>query len=172
MNKKVLTKTYLREAVKYQVRLFLDEDDKWVVVKKLIEITEPFIIRENVTGMDNGYYVLELIPKNENYALRIFFDENKNIVEYYYDVIKSSGIDEETKVPYFWDLYLDVTYNEYFDDIHILDEDELEEAYRTGVINKEDYKMAIEVKDKLVEEIKSKTNKYLKYDYSKYLKDF
>lgn len=96
MNKKVLTKTYLREAVKYQVRLFLDEDDKWVVVKKLIEITEPFIIRENVTGMDNGYYVLELIPKNENYALRIFFDENKKIVEYYYDVIKSSGIDEET----------------------------------------------------------------------------
>lgn len=75
-------------------------------------------------------------------------------------------------MPYFWDLYLDVTYNEYFDDIHILDEDELEEAYRTGVINKEDYKMAIEVKDKLVEEIKSKTNKYLNYDYSKYLKDF
>ena len=99
MKKKIITNTYLREAEKYNIKLFLDEEDYYISVKKLIHLSEKFIIRNNVVAMDDGYFIMEIIPKKGNYALRIFIDSNKNIVEYYFDIIKESGIDEEYKVP-------------------------------------------------------------------------
>ena len=75
MKKKLLSNTYLNEAEKYQIKFFLDEEDKYVVIKKLIKLSKPFIIKNNVTAMDNGYYVIEIVPKNKNYALRIFLND-------------------------------------------------------------------------------------------------
>ena len=98
MKKKLLSNTYLNEAEKYQIKFFLDEEDKYVVVKKLIKLSKPFIIKNNVIAMDNGYYVIEIVPKNKNYALRIFLNDRKELVEYYFDIIKESGLDKETKV--------------------------------------------------------------------------
>ena len=77
MKKKLLSNTYLNEAEKYQIKFFLDEEDKYVVIKKLIKLSKPFIIKNNVTAMDNGYYVIEIVPKNKNYALRIFLNDKK-----------------------------------------------------------------------------------------------
>ena len=62
MKKKIITNTYLNEAVKHEIKLFLDEDDYYVSVKKLVQLTEKFIIRNNVIAMDDGYYILEIIP--------------------------------------------------------------------------------------------------------------
>ena len=78
MKRKIISNTYLRDVEKYQIKIFLDEEDYYVSVKKLISVREKFIIKENITVMDNGYYIFEVIPKNENYAMRIFLDENKN----------------------------------------------------------------------------------------------
>ena len=105
MKKKIITNTYLREAEQYTIKLFLNEDDYYISVKKLIHLSEKFIIRDNIVAMDDGYYIMEIIPKKGNYALRLFIDNNKRIVEYYFDIIKESAIDEEYKVPYFIDLY-------------------------------------------------------------------
>ena len=80
MKKKLLSNTYLNEAEKYQIKFFLDEEDKYVVIKKLIKLSKPFIIKNNVTAMDNGYYVIEIVPKNKNYALRIFLNDKKELV--------------------------------------------------------------------------------------------
>ena len=106
MKRKIITNTYLKEATKYQIKLFLDEKDNFISVKKLINVTDKFIISDNIVAMDNGYYILEIIPKHENYALRVFFNDKKEIIEYYFDIIKESGLDEVYKVPYFDDLYL------------------------------------------------------------------
>ena len=38
----------------------------------------------------------------------MFFDDKKKIVEYYFDIIKESGVDDKTKIPYFIDAYLDI----------------------------------------------------------------
>ena len=51
MKKKLLSNTYLNEAEKYQIKFFLDEEDKYVVVKKLIKLSKPFIIKNNVIAM-------------------------------------------------------------------------------------------------------------------------
>ena len=168
MKKKIISNTYLREAEKYNIKLFLDEEDYYISVKKLIHLSEKFIIRNNVVAMDDGYFIMEIIPKKGNYALRIFIDSNKNIVEYYFDIIKESGIDEEYKVPYFIDLYLDIAVL-YTGRIDILDEDELLDAYDKKDISKDDYELVLKTKDRLLEEIKNNTNDLMKIDYMKYL---
>ena len=38
MKRKMISKTYLREALKYQIKIFLDEEDYYVSVKKLIDV--------------------------------------------------------------------------------------------------------------------------------------
>ena len=170
MKKKIITNTYLREAEKYNIKLFLDEDDYYISVKKLIHVSEKFVIRDDIVAMDNGYYIMEIIPKNDNYALRLFIDSNKNIIEYYFDIIKESGIDKEYKVPYFIDLYLDITVL-YSGRIDILDEDEFNEAYEKKDITKEDYEIVLKTKERLLNEIKNNTNKLMKIDYLKYLEN-
>ncbi len=50
-----------------------------------------------------------------------------------------------------------------------IDEDELEDALEEKDITEEDYKLVMEVKDKLLNEIKTNTNKLMKLDYNKYL---
>lgn len=170
MKKKIISNTYLRDVEKYQIKIFLDEEDYYVSVKKLISVREKFIIKENITVMDNGYYIFEVIPKNENYAMRLFLDENKNPLEYYFDITKNNELYENTKIPCYDDLYLDITYMN--NEINILDEDELIEAYKNNDITKEDLDLVYKIKDKLINEIKLNTNKLMNIDYNKYLNNF
>ena len=72
MKRKIISSTYLRDVDKYQIKFFLDEDDYYVSVKKLIKVREKFIIKNNICVMDDNYYVVEVVPKHENYALRLF----------------------------------------------------------------------------------------------------
>ena len=170
MKRKLLSETYLREAEKYQIKMYMDEKNYYISVKKLIHLTEKFIIRNNIIAMDDGYYVIEIVPKKGNTALRIFLNEKKEPIEYYFDIIKESGIDKKTKIPYFDDMYLDVVYFP-SGEIHIIDEDELEEALNQEEITREEYLMVQKEKDKLCQEIKQNTNSLLKINYQKYLQN-
>lgn len=169
MKTKIISNTYLRDVKKYQIKFYLDEDEYYICVKKLIECTEKFIIRDNVCVMDNGYYILEVMPKNEDYAMRLFLDKDKNPLEYYFDICKNIRIDENTKIPMYDDLYLDVT--SYHKDINVLDEDELLDAYNNGEFSKRELEHIYKVKDKIIDEIKSDTNKCMNIKYLEYLKD-
>ena len=170
MKRKIISNTYLRDVDKYQIKLFLDEDDYYVSVKKLIAVKEKFIIKNNLCVMDNGYYIFEVVPKSENYAMRLFLDDQKRPLEYYFDITKNNRLDEIIKVPCFDDLYLDITYLN--NEINILDEDELINAYNTGDITKQDYELVYKVKEKLLNELNSKTNSAMNIDYMKYLENF
>lgn len=167
MKRKIITKTYLRDISKYQLKLYMDEEDSYIVVKKLIKVDKKFIIKDNLCVMDNNYYVVEVIPKNENYAMRLFLDNNKKPLEYYFDICKNNCLEPTTLVPIYDDLYLDITVLN--DEINILDEDELEEALKTKNITQVDYKLVMSIKEQLLKEISNKTNKYMNKDYTKYL---
>lgn len=167
MKKKIITNTYLRDISKYQIKLYLDEDDYYVSVKKLIKVEEKFIINGNLCVIDDGYYILEIVPKYENYAMRLFLDNNKKPLEYYFDITKNNRLEPNSLVPCFDDLYLDITVLN--NEIRILDEDELEEALEKEDITKKDYELVMQVKDKLLKEIKNGNNKLMNLDYSKYL---
>ncbi len=168
MKKKILSITYLKEAQKYQIKFYLDEEDKYIVVKKLIKLSKKFIIQNDVIAMDDGYYVIEIVPKNKNYALRLFLNDKKEIIEYYFDIIKESGIDKELKVPYFIDLYLDITIQKN-GKVNILDEEELNDALKSKDITKKDYELVLKVKEQLLKEIEEQSNDLMNLDYMKYL---
>ena len=168
MKKKILSSTYLKEAQKYQIKFYLDEEDKYIVVKKLIKLSKKFIIQNDFIAMDDGYYVIEIVPKNKNYALRLFLNDKKEIIEYYFDIIKESGIDKELKVPYFIDLYLDITIQKN-GKVNILDEEELNDALKSKDITKKDYELVLKVKEQLLKEIEEQSNDLMNLDYMKYL---
>lgn len=170
MKIKYMTDTYLRDVDKYQVKLFMDEEEYYVCIKKMISVREKFIIRDNLCVMDDGYYVFEVVPKDENYAMRLFLDRDKKPLEYYFDITKDNRLDTITKVPCYNDLYLDITYLD--GEINILDEDELLEAYDNNDITKGELELVYVVRDKLLMEINSGTNMLMNIDYNKYLDNF
>ena len=172
MKRKFISSTYLRDVDKYQIKIYLDNDDYYLSVKKLIDVRKKFIILDYLCVMDNDYYVVEVVPKNENYALRIFFDNLKNPLEYYFDITKNNGLYENTNIPFYDDLYLDITILHSNGLIRILDEDELLEAFSIGDINSDELDMVYNIKDKLLMEIKNNNNKYMNIDFKKYLDDF
>lgn len=161
MRKKLLSKTYLRDVSEYIIEFSFTNDDYFLVKKKIIK-TEPFILSNGLKVIDNNYYILEILPKNQNYAIRAFLDSDKNLIEYYIDITNGCGIDLNSKIPYYDDLYLDITITN--SNIEVLDEEELEKAYKSGLLDYATYNMAIETKDKLLDEISNNNNKYLNLD--------
>jgi len=120
--------------------------------------------------MDDGYYIFEVIPKNDNYAMRLFLNANKEPLEYYFDICKNNRLDCFSKVPCYDDLYLDITYLD--GKINILDEAELIGAYNNSDVSLEDYELVYQMKDRLLDEINNKTNGAMNINYMKYLDDF
>ena len=170
MKTKVITNTYLRDVDKYQIKFYLDDNDYYISVKKLISVRKKFIINDGLCVMDDGYYIFEVIHKSDNYAMRLFLNSNKEPLEYYFDISKNNRLDHLFKIPCYDDLYLDITYLDGY--INILDEDELIAAYESGDISFEDYKLVYQMKERLLEEISNKTNEAMNIDYMKYLNDF
>lgn len=117
--------------------------------------------------MDDGYYILEILPKNEEYAMRLFLDRDKKPLEYYFDICRNIRIVEKYNIPMYDDLYLDVTY--LFGKINVLDEDELLEAYKNNEFTEAELNHIYEVKDRLIDEINNNKNKCMNMDYSKYI---
>lgn len=167
MRIKLISKTYLRDVSKYNINIYFDNDDYYISVKKIIEIKEPFILKNGLCIIDNGYYIVEVIPKNENYIMRVFFNDKKERVEYYFDISLKNGVDSETKIPYYDDLFTDITVTD--GNIEVLDEDELKDALERQEITKGDYDLANKTRDWLLSTIKNKNNKYMKLDLEKYL---
>lgn len=168
MKRKYSSKIFLDVAKKYELNIYYDMEDYYLIVKKFKKVIEPFITSEGNYLLDDGYYILEIIPKNENYTIRIFVNDKKEILEYYFDITYKNGLDEETNIPYYEDLYLDITVKN--NKIEILDEDELQEALDNKEITKEQFDLANKTKDKLLKSIQNKTNRYMNLDIKKYLK--
>ncbi len=168
MRKKLLSKTYLRDVSEYIIEFSFVNDDYYLVKKKIIK-TLPFILNNGLKVIDNNYYIVEILPKNENYAIRVYLNNEKKIIEYYIDITNGCGIDLDSKIPYYDDLYLDITIIN--DMIEVLDEDELEKAYKNGLIDVNTYNMAITTKEKLLNEIKNNSNKYLNIDVKELLNE-
>jgi uncharacterized protein len=158
MKRKYLTKTYLRDVPEYEIKMYLDIPEYYLVIKKLKEVTNDFVAYDGIKLLAKNYYIVEVVPKNENYAMRVFLDDKKNILEYYFDIINKAGIDKDMNVPYFDDLYLDIIV--YKGKIRVVDADELIEALKEDIITKKQYDMAMKIKENLINEINNNTNLY------------
>lgn len=168
MRKKLISKTYLRDVDKYKLVIYYDNEDYYLSVKKIISIKEPFIVENGLCLINNGYYIVEVLPKEANYTMRVYFNEEKERLEYYFDISSHNGLDEESRIPYYDDLYTDITITG--DKIEVLDEDELMKALKEHKISRDEYNLANKTKDELLQSILNKDNKYIKLNLEEYLK--
>ena len=97
--------------------------------------------------LDTAYKVETLFTKNENYAIEVYFNAKSEIVEFYFDIYKKANW--KTEVPVREDLFLDVVITSRRE-VEFLDENELENAYKMGELNRKDYEMAKKTADKIV----------------------
>lgn len=117
--------------------------------------------------MDKNYKWLEFYDYNAKIKLTAIYNENNEIVEWYFDIAKKIG--KENGIPYEDDLYLDVVVTPE-GKIILLDENELEAAFNRLEINKADFDMAYEESNKLIKILKNNINK-LKDFTDKYFKE-
>ena len=173
MRKKQISKTYLRGVSSYDFNLFVRSDwDFYVSVKHIHDIDNPFILEMDgkmVCLIDKGYYLVEFVPKNANYAVRVYVNKDKEILEYYFDISLENGIDPESRIPFYSDLYLDVTY--YNGKISLLDETELKDALKNNLINKSEFDLAYKVAQDLIKELKDGRNKFVNMDVLQFIRD-
>lgn len=103
--------------------------------------------REDDVILDMGYRWLTLYPREENFCIIAIYDVKSELVEFYFDICKK--IKYKPKVPSMHDLYLDVVLTNR-NEVIFLDEDELNEAYKSGNIKQEDYELAKRTADKIL----------------------
>ncbi|CAM3153740.1 DUF402 domain-containing protein [Paenibacillus sediminis] len=109
--------------------------------------------------VDDGYYWMQHFPLESNYCVTTMINNKKEVIQWYFDIAKSTGINDG--IPYWDDLFLDVVVfpNGEF---YIKDEDELEEALKDKCINENDYNLAKDTMNELIKEIENKENTIIK----------
>ena len=162
MRKKYTDETYLKGVSKCNIKTQkLDEENAYIVIKEIIDIDEPFLKR--VTLIDNGFYVIEYTPLDSLYNARAFLDNQLNTISYYFDISLGNGV--ENGRPYYDDLYLDIVYGVDTDkQPKVLDEDELKIALATNMITQEQYDLANNICNQLLQEIRENKNKFINMD--------
>jgi len=139
-----------------------------IYFKHFIKMTEPRILENGVCFQDTNYKWIEFYDYNSKVRLTAMYNEKNEIIEWYFDMARAIG--KENNIPYEDDLYLDIVVTSK-GEIILLDEDELQEAYKRKEVTKKEYEEAYEITNDLMERLKGK-NKELKEFTNKYLKMF
>ena len=166
MKRKLYSKTYLKDVRKYKIHFDFSNDDYIVCTKEIID-ADDFIALEGHKLISNGYYLVEIMPKTGNYTMRAYLNDKKEVQEYYFDIVSNKGIDPETNIPFYDDLYLDVVVAKR--GLLLYDKEELDKAHEEGIVSDELYKIANDTASDLMEEIKQNKNKYMNLDLRKFI---
>ncbi len=131
-----------------------------------IDVKDKIIIPNGKSIMDNDYRWLEFYDYFSKVKLTAIYDENNEIIEWYFDIAREIG--KDNGIPYEDDLYLDIVVTP-SGDVILLDEDELKEAYNKREITREEFENAYKEAEQLMNKLKNNKNKLKEYT-DKYLK--
>jgi len=115
----------------------------YITLLHTLKVSEPLNTsygENNVCIVDHGYMWLQQFPCDKNHCVTTMFDRNGNVVQWYIDICLRNG--EENGSPWWDDLFLDIVVLP-TGELFLKDEDELEEAFSRGVIDKDQYKLAL-----------------------------
>lgn len=162
------------EKKDYSNKYFNNDDFKGnISLLTALKVNEKSVVDMNgkdVVVIDDNFRWLEVYPENnKNVALTVIINNQNEIVEWYFDIAKTTDFTEEG-VPFIDDLYLDVVMYP-SGKLKMIDQDELKEALDSGDITQQDFDLAYKVADKLVKDIDGKSNELTDFTY-KYLKFF
>ena len=175
-------KKQTREVTDMTVTIVKDESlNSYITLKEVNDLTKPHKIPVNgrwITKLDKNYTILEYTPLDKLYNVRVHINDKEQILEYYFDIILQNEIRkiEGKDIPFYNDLYLDVIYYQKVatqtDNFILLDDrDELKDALNDGKIDQEEYDLAYEVANSLMEELLTNNNIFVNRglkDYYKY----
>lgn len=120
------------------------------------KVREPLVLdtlEDKLCLVDDGYIWIQHFPIDSNYALTTMFNKEQEVVEWYFDICNGNKVND-LGIPYYDDLYLDVVVLP-SGEIKLLDEDELNDAFKNNEISKEEYDLAHYEAEKLIDIIKS-----------------
>lgn len=165
MRKKFVDKIYMRDVT--QKEWYFEENKEingYIALKHIKEIDSPICAYCNGTkyvGLDKGYTMLEYVLLDKKYNCRVFFDDKNRPLLCYFDINNGCGI--ENNVPWYDDLYLDVTLScpvitgsGYY--IFLDDEIEFANAKKEGVIDEVVYKQGYDTANALMQELRENNN--------------
>ena len=137
-----------------------------IYLNNFIKIKDPRILDNGVCIQNNNYKWLEFYDYNSKIRLTAMYDENNEIIEWYFDMARSIG--KENGIPYEEDLYLDVVLTPK-GNIIMLDENELKEAYERNELTHKELEETYSIANDLIQKINGKS-KELKEFTDKYFK--
>ncbi|MBD2847984.1 DUF402 domain-containing protein [Paenibacillus sp. IB182496] len=132
-----------------------------VTFYRIHELREPLWKEYNGRRLclaDRGYLWMQHFPRGEQFVVTTMFDDKGSVVQWYIDVCKTQGLTDQ-QVPWFDDLFLDVVVLP-SGEVFLLDEDELEDALRSGDITAKDATMARKTARRLLDLIKNGRFRY------------
>jgi predicted RNA-binding protein associated with RNAse of E/G family len=109
----------------------------------LKKVSEPLHVHyedREVCLAEKGYTWFQHFPEGKKYAITTVINEDCEIVQWYIDMIKEHGVNEEG-IPWYLDLYLDLVILP-DSETHVLDDNELMEAYKKGDITEAEVNLA------------------------------
>lgn len=127
-----------RVTEKSYVQMSRESDDfsGYLSLITLQKVREPGFIAvagRQICIADDHFTWLQHFPNNGSFALTTMFDAAGEVVQWYIDICDGFGMDERG-IPWYDDLYLDIVILP-TGEIQVLDADELEEAWREGLID-------------------------------------
>ena len=154
----------------------LEEKNTYITLKEVKAVEQPYSVYingERVKKLDKDFTIIEYTPQDKKYNVRIHVNDKKEILEYYFDIIAENKIKDG--IPFYNDLYLDVVYfqpaaTKEGTYIQLVDCNELEEALKENIIDKEQFDMAYIEAEKLMKELKEKKNWYVNRGLEDYWK--
>lgn len=161
--------TYLKDVNKYKISMIIN-NNIGICIKKILEINEPFLLNEEgkiIKIIDNNYYVVEIVPFDKNYVLRVYLDYDCNVIERYYFITNNNCVKEG--VIAYRDLKLAYVCTN--NNKKIYNQDKLKKLVKDMKITPEKYKKANEELQVLINEINDKTNDLYNMNYKKLIVD-
>ncbi|MGN8842967.1 DUF402 domain-containing protein [Niallia sp. HCP3S3_B10] len=146
--KRILEKHYA------QTFIITDEFTGYLSLFHSIKVAESVTKRYNqkeVCILDDGYMWLHQYPLKKNHSITTMFNGDGEIVQWYIDICLEHGT--ENNVPWMDDLFLDIVVLP-SKEVLLLDEEELEDAYRNRTISKEQYDLAWKEASDILEQLK------------------
>ncbi|WP_419959190.1 DUF402 domain-containing protein [Psychrobacillus sp. BM2] len=119
-----------------------EEFTGYITLLNLVHVTKPLWVKyddKSVCIVDDGYMWLQHFPIGKNYSVTTMFDANGEVIQWYIDICKEIGV--ENNIPWWDDLFLDIIVLPTGEIIQ-QDEDELEAALKNGLVDQDSYNLA------------------------------
>lgn len=137
-----------------------------VSIIKFSNIDKPTEVHYNfkdATIINNDYTWIQIALKDTNFWIKSMFDENDKMVETYIDVTKNNYFDDISN-PEYEDLFLDIVIPPK-GHIYQMDDVELMKAYREKIISEDEYKLSKIVSRNLMKYLDNNLKDFLDFIY-------